>query len=255
MIQEYVNIVDHIQTAIDPLTAIAIGSSLVKGIGGAIQSIGAGKRLRRLKDPGYQIPKEFETNLGQAEQLARVGMPSEQYNLASTNIQRGTQAGLRQLSRMSNPFAGIAGVARSQSDALANLDAANAAARRQNILGAMGARSQLAQQKLAQQQYAQQRYMDQFNQAQAQMGAGLQNVFGGISGIGNVAMMSQMYGGQNAPKTMGDKYGMGELPRATSVGVSNVGIPQANVNLFKPQPFGLRNQGMPSTTNMIPFPR
>lgn len=178
---------------------ISIGSTALAGAQGRRQQRQAQEMMRNLKDPGFQVPEEFAQNLAQAEQLAKVGMPAEQYNLAATNIQRGTQAGLRQLGRMSNPFAGIAGLARTQSDALANLDAANAAARRQNIMGAMGARSQMAQAKLAQQQYAQQRFFEQMNQAQALQGAGMQNVAGALSGLGNVGMMLNAYGGVPRP--------------------------------------------------------
>lgn len=178
---------------------ISMGSTALAGAQGRRQQRQAQDMMRNLKDPGFQVPEEFAQNLAQAEQLAKVGMPAEQYNLASTNIQRGTQAGLRQLGRMSNPFAGIAGLARTQTDALAGLDAANAAARRQNIMGAMGARSQMAQAKLAQQQYGQQRFFEQMNQAQALQGAGMQNVAGALSGLGNIGMMLNMYGGAARP--------------------------------------------------------
>ena len=171
--------------------------------------------------------------MAQAEQMSRMGLPAEQYNLAATNIQRGTQAGLRQLGRMSNPFAGIAGLARGQSDALASLDAANAAARRQNLLGAMGARTQLAQAKLAQQQYAQQRYMEQVNQANALIGAGRQNVSGALGGLANIGMGIATAGFGNTP-TMGQQYGLPTIPRTSTVGIGNIGAP--------------------STTNLIPFP-
>lgn len=190
MIQEYSNIIEHLQVAepISLLTGLALGSSALKGIGGLFQSSSAKRKLRKLKDPGYQIPEEFGQNLAQAEQMARQGMPSQEYNLATTNIQRGTQAGLRQLSRMSNPFAGIAGIARTQTDALSRLDAQNAAVRRQNMLQAMGARRELAGQKLAMQQYAQQRYMDQVNMANALRGAGIQNTFGALGNIASIGM-------------------------------------------------------------------
>jgi len=169
--------------------AIAAGAgAAAKGISGASQVSRGKKALRRAVDPGYNIPKEFETNLSQAENMARVGLPSQEYNLASTNIQRGTQAGLRQLGRMSNPFAGIAGLQRGQSDAFARLDASNAAARRQNMLQAMGARRELAGQKLAQQQYAQQGYFDKVNQANALIGAGRQNVAGAFNTVSNIGL-------------------------------------------------------------------
>ena len=168
--------------------AIGIGSSLLKGISGLIQTGKANKALRKLKDPGYVIPDEYGKNLGEAENLAKTGMPSEQYNQAQTNIQRGSQTGLRQLGRMSNPFAAIQGLARGQQEAGLSLDVANAAARRQNILGAMGARREMAGQKLAQQQYNQQTYMDKMNAANALTGAGWQNIGGGLSSIGSAGM-------------------------------------------------------------------
>lgn len=199
----------------DPLTAISIGAGALKGIGGLIQQGKANKMRRKLKDPGYNIPDEFNRNVGVAENLSRLGMPSEQYNQASTNIQRGTQAGLRQLGRMGNPFAAIQGLARGQSDAFANLDASNAAARRQNILQAMGARRELAGQRLAQQQYNQQRYFEGVNEANAMRGAGLQNMFGGVTDIGKVGLYGMNSGaGTTQPKGFGVssmQQGLGKL--------------------------------------------
>jgi hypothetical protein len=173
-------------------------------------------------DPGYNIPKEFEENLAKSENMARTGLPSQEYNLATTNIQRGTQAGLRQLGRMSNPFAGIAGLARSQSDSLGRLDAANAQARRQNILQAMGARRELAGQRLAKQQYAQERYFDRVNQANALIGAGRQNVsggFGSLVGLGMQIASSE----KNDSRTMGDKYNQPQMDRVSGSGVTYSG--------------------------------
>jgi hypothetical protein len=74
------------------------------------------------------------------------------------------------------------------------LDVSNASARRQNILQAMGARREMAGQQLAQQQYAQNRYFDKVNEANARIGAGTQNIFGGISDIGTAGLMGMMGG-------------------------------------------------------------
>lgn len=195
--------------AIPLALGIAAGAGALKAGLGFLQQAKGKKMLKKAKDPGYVIPEGFSKNVGQAEQMARTGLPSQEYNLASTNIQRGTQAGLRQLSRMSNPFAGIAGLARSQSDSFARLDAQNAAARRQNILQAMGARREMAAQQLAQQQYAQNRYFDKVNEAQARIGAGTQNIFGGLSDIGTAAIMSGMGGGSGASGASSDTSGAG----------------------------------------------
>jgi hypothetical protein len=173
---------------------LAAGIASGVGVLGGLFSGGAQKKKGRRMlaeaqklDPGYQIPKEFEQNLAQSENMARVGMPSQEYNLAGTNIQRNTQAGLRQLGRMSNPFAGIAGLQRGQNDAFARLDAQNANVRRQNILQAMGARRDLAGQKLNAQQYQQQKYFDAVNQANAMIGAGIQSQNQAFSGLTQAA--------------------------------------------------------------------
>ena len=85
---------------------IGVAAGATKAISGASQVKKGKKALAAAKDPGFQVPEDYYTNLAQAEQMARRGLPAEQYNLAATNIQRGTQAELRQLGRMSNPFAG-----------------------------------------------------------------------------------------------------------------------------------------------------
>jgi hypothetical protein len=209
---------------------ISGAGSLLSGLFGGGQKKKARKMLANLRDPGYQIPKEFEQNLGQAENMAKVGMPSEQYNLAGTNIQRGTQAGLRQLSRMSNPFAGIAGLQRGQNDAFAQLDAQNAAVRRQNLLGAMGARRELAGQKLAQQQYAQQDYMNKVNQANALMGAGMQNQGNAITGLLKTGL-TMLGGGDfgSGKQTMGQVLGNPTIDYASGTGVTNYGKPRTSL--------------------------
>lgn len=200
---------------------VAAGAGLLKAGLGFLQQAKGKKMLKKAKDPGYVIPEGFNKNLGQAEQMARTGLPAQEYNLASTNIQRGTQAGLRQLSRMSNPFAGIAGLARGQSDSFARLDASNAAARRQNILQAMGARRELAGQQLAQQQYAQNRYFEKVNEANARIGAGTQNIFGGISDIGTAGIMSGLGGGTTDTETTTSA----PTPYSTQKYLSGLGMP------------------------------
>jgi len=205
---------------------LSIGSSIIGGLSGIGQKSKAKRMLEGLKDPGYVIPEEFQKNLAISENMARTGLPSQQYNLASTNIQRGTQAGLRQLGRMSNPFAGIAGLARSQSDAFSQLDASNAAARRQNLLGAMGARRELAGQKLNQQQYNQRRYEEAVNEANALMGAGQQNFAGALGSLAQFGMYKSLYGNNTIPKT---------TPKTTGLTNASVGAPTFNTS----DPLGL----------------
>jgi hypothetical protein len=179
----------------------AIGS-IGQGIAGLLQAGKAKKMMKRLQDPGYKIPKEFAQNLAIAENMAQTGMPAEQYNKGQQDINRAGTAGFRALSRSSNPAAGAASLLRGQTDALNNLNVANASARRQNILGAMGARREFAGQKLAQQQYAQKQYADEYNQLNALRGAGIQNTIGGISSLGQLGLYSNIYGKVKEPETV-----------------------------------------------------
>jgi hypothetical protein len=179
--------------------AIAAGAGLLKAGAGIYQQAKGKKMLKKTIDPGYKIPKGFGQNLAQSEQLARVGMPSQQYNQAQQNISRNVGTGVRALSRSANPAAGVAGLVRAQNDATMGLDVSNASARRQNILQAMGARREMAGQQLAQQQYAQNRYFDKVNEANARIGAGTQNIFGGISDIGTAGLMGMMGGKKPDP--------------------------------------------------------
>lgn len=198
----------------------ALGS-IGQGIAGLFQAGKAKKMMKRLQDPGYKIPKEFAQNLAIAENMAQTGMPAEQYNKGQQDINRAGTAGLRALSRSSNPSAGAASLLRGQTDALNNLNVANASARRQNILGAMGARREFAGQKLAKQQYEQQAYSDAYNQLNAMRGAGIQNTIGGMSGLGQLGLYSNIYGQSPSTRTMGDKLGLGTISSAMSSGVQN----------------------------------
>jgi hypothetical protein len=177
---------------------IAAGAGLLKAGLGFLQQAKGKKMLKNTVDPGYVIPPGYEKTVGEAEQAAKRGLSPQEYNLASTNIQRSSQEGLRQLGRMSNPFAGIAGLARSQSDSFSKLAGQDNQIRRQNILQAIGARREMSGQQLAKQQYSQNRYFDKVNDANARIGAGTQNMFGGLGDIGTAGIYGSMGGKKNA---------------------------------------------------------
>ena len=219
--------------------AIAAGAGLLKAGAGVYQQAKGKKMLKKTIDPGYKIPKGFGQNLAQSEQLARVGMPSQQYNQAQQNISRNVGTGVRALSRSANPVAGVAGLVRAQNDATMGLDVSNAAAKRQNILQAMGARREMAGQQLAQQQYAQNRYFDKVNEANARIGAGTQNIFGGISDIGTAGVMSMM-GGNKAPS-----LGQDDSAYTGNIG-SNLPVGQYGTRLFGSQGGGFGSGMLPN---------
>jgi hypothetical protein len=230
----------------NPLGAgIAAGAGLLKAGLGFFQQAKGKKMLKNAKDPGYKIPKGYGKNLAQAEILAKTGMPSEQYNLAQQNILRNVGTATRQLGRSSNPSAGLASLLRGQNEGIMGLDVANAQARRQNILQAMSSRREMAQQQLAQQQYAQNRYFDKVNEANARIGAGTQNIFGGLSDIGSAGIMGSMSGQQ--PQT--NTSSMGSMPNFNvSDFFKKSGMPSPGTSAFQSFP-GIKKIGAPSVTN------
>jgi hypothetical protein len=168
---------------------ISIGSSIAGLLGG----IGQKKRARKAMEEAEKLNPGvagYESIANEAKQAARQGMSAQEYNLAQTGIERGTQTGLRQLGRMANPFAGISAVQRNQNDAFAQLNASNEGIKRQNRAASWQAQSQL-------QQARQQQYADAYNQAQALMGAGQQNTAGALGSLGQFGLMQSLYGQGN----------------------------------------------------------
>jgi hypothetical protein len=201
---------------------IAAGAGLLKAGLGFAQQLKGKKMLKKTIDPGYKIPKGFGKTLAQSEQMAKSGLGSQQYNQAQQSISRNVGTGVRALSRSSNPAAGVAGLVRAQNDATLGLEVSNAAAKRQNILQAMGARREMAGQQLAQQQYSQNRYFDKVNEANARIGAGTQNIFGGISDIGTAGLMAGMAGKGTATQPGNQSV---YKPYNTQEYLSNLGMP------------------------------
>jgi hypothetical protein len=172
---------------------ISAAPSVIKGIQGIFQGAKGKKLAKQNVRPTYEIPKEFQQNLAIAENMGRVGLPQQQYNQAQQNFQRNQAGALRQFGRMGNPR-GLAGIVRAGNDATLNLDVADAQARLANQRAAMGYRGQMGQQQLAKQQWDKfGRYQENAAAASALMGAGRQNVMGGLSELSQVGQM-YMYG-------------------------------------------------------------
>jgi hypothetical protein len=93
---------------------------------------------------------------------------------------------------MGNPR-GLAGIVRAGNDATLNLDVADANARLANQRAAMGYRGQMGQQQLAKQQWDRfGKYQENAAAASALMGAGRQNVMGGLSELSQVGQTYMM---------------------------------------------------------------
>lgn len=167
---------------------ISAAPAALKGIQGIFQGIKGKKMAKANVRPTYQIPTGFGKNVAEAEAEARTGLPQQQYNRALQNIQRNQSAGLRQIGRTGRGGS-VAGLARAGMDAGLNLDVADAEARARNRQMARGYRTQLSQQELAKQSYDKfAKYEEDAAAAEALMGAGRQNLMGGLSDMSRVGM-------------------------------------------------------------------
>jgi hypothetical protein len=180
---------------------ISAGLGAIKGITGLFQSIRGNQILKHTKRPGYDIPGEFQQNVGLAKDIKTAGgMPRAQYLNALQNISRNQNFGLTQLGDRRGVTAGIGLLAKRGNDAALNLDVQDAGMAMQNrILGTklqMNALQTLAGQRLAKQNWEKfQPYQQKIQEAHALIGSGMQNAFNGLSDIGNSFMADNMYSG------------------------------------------------------------
>lgn len=175
--------------------AASLGVGLYKSIKQNSEANGIDKNNPR---PSYTIPDEYKQNVLAAQNMARVGLPSQQYNDQQNAINRNQAGGLGALSRTPN-VGGVASVVRQSNDANNHLNAQDAVARQNNERYAIGQNAQLGAQKLAQQQYNKfDKYTEDYNKAAALRGASNQNLQGAFNGAGQLATNLYGYGQMNS---------------------------------------------------------
>lgn len=191
------------------IAGISAIPSLVKGIGGLL-GIGKGNRMARNNPrPILQVNENIAKNAAMAEQMARTGLPQQQYNQALQNQQRNFNGVTTALGRSANSSAGLAGLLRASNDAALNLDVQDANARQNNQRFAFGQRSALANEQNRVIDYNQvQKYRENAAAAAETINAGRQNAFGGLSDLSQIgaAYLSNANGGsssQQQPNQLG----------------------------------------------------
>lgn len=186
--------------------AIPLAVEGTKALIGGIQAIKGAKDLKKLQRPVYEIPDEIKQNMTEAELMALEGLPAQQKAQYVQNIQRSLQSGMKGLQSRKAGVAGITDLVQSQNDAFSNLVSMDAVQRQQNQMVAQQRRSEMAQykdkafdiNKIAP-------YYEKAQAAQANIGAGLQNIVGALD-MG--AAVSAYGGGGNKQQeaTMQDEF-------------------------------------------------
>lgn len=170
-------------------TALSGLGILAKGITGIFQGSKANKIDKNNIRPIQEVQQEYLKNVSEAENMARTGLPQQQYLMGLQNQQRNLNGVLGSLRRSANPSAGLGSLLRASNDATMNLDVADANARTQNQRFAMGQRGILAQQKQnAFDWNKKSKYLADFARAQALRGAGAQNLMGAFGDTQQLGM-------------------------------------------------------------------
>ncbi len=178
-----------------PLIAAAALPTAIKGISGLFGILKGNRRAKRNQFPLTQVDENIQKNAAIAEEMARTGLPAEQYNIAKQNIDRNRAIATNSIGRSSNPTAGINSILRGSNDAMLNLDAQNAGARLSNKKFAFGAREALAREKQRVFNWNKaKRYQDEADAASQQINAGKQNAFGSLT---DASMLAQAYFGND----------------------------------------------------------
>lgn len=213
---------------------MSLGTGIYKGIKADAQA----NKLANQPRPTYQIPQEYKDNLAIAKNMARIGLPQQQYNDQQNSINKSQAGAIGALGNSANPGANLAAIVRAGDDANSRLNSQDAQARQANQRYAIQQQSALGNQKLQQQQYNQfDKYSEDFNRAQALRGAAnadWNNAFNGASAVagglasayndGNLGFSSGTPSGGNwgSGLTSNPNFAYGATPDFKGIGFGNL---------------------------------
>lgn len=164
--------------------AANIAGGLVSGVTGFFQRRKAKKELAKLQRPTYEVPNEIMQNQKMAQQAANEGLPSEQYAQAMQGIQRQQNSALNAAGGRRGVLMALPGIQQQSNDQTLNLNVKNAQARMNNKQQLYGINSQVAGYRdKAFNINKLQPYQEDKNYYQSMLGAGNQNMIGGIDKI------------------------------------------------------------------------
>jgi hypothetical protein len=158
----------------------SLGAIATAGLGAAQLGYGLYQQSKN-KRPTYEIPPEIKANMTLAQQQALQGLPEEQKQQFINNTQRSQAFSMSQLGSRKAGLSGVAAINQQGQDAYGNLMAQDAQARMQNQNKLYAANQTMADYKdQAFQLNESNLYYEKTAQNNAMMGAGIQNLTGGL---------------------------------------------------------------------------
>lgn len=219
---------------------IAGAGALAKGITGIIQS----RKARRIEKSNPFVTENanplFQKNVAIAENMARVGMPQQQYNNAINNIGRNQAGAIRQLGRSANPGAGLASMVRASNDATIGVDIKDANDRVNNQRFASGQRLNLAQEQNRVWDWnKRQKFLQLLSKSEALKGAGMQNMMGAFNDVSRIGMTALMGGGIGGAESVSINQNPSQVNSQLMSWMganANSGLPGNNLSKLMSQP-------------------
>lgn len=183
-----------------------VGAAVGGLIGGGVSLIEGETQKKKANSllgqprPGYNIPKEVLDNQQISQNLALTGLPSAQYEQAMKNIQRQSNQAISSAQDRRAGIGLIGTIQQKANDATANLDAKNAEARRKNIGTLLQQNQNVAGYRDKQFDWnKKQKYQQDYNYGMSLLGAGNQNIVGGIdkgvAGLMRSGAFNGLFGG------------------------------------------------------------
>ena len=168
--------------------AVSGGISIAKGIS---QKNQAKKLSANNPYPEQKIPNAILANQEMAKQQATQGLPSEVYQNSIKNIDRSANSALRMATDRRGGLGLIGSIERNVNDAKGNLGVADANARRQNQQQLYGVNNQVGQwENNVWDWNKRQKYLQTAASIRGLMGAGDQNLYGGIDRLSSGGLMA-----------------------------------------------------------------
>jgi len=169
------------------MTWVAAGVAVVGGgiqVYQGIQQKKAGKEAEIAalsSKPEFTIPPEIAKNMSEAEMRAYQGLPDEQKSAFLDNQQRAAQTALRSSSDRRGGLGMISQIQAQQDRSSLDLLQQDVAARDKNVLRAQEARNVMASYRDKRFEHEYNEYSADLDYARAQVGAGMQNIAGGLT--------------------------------------------------------------------------
>lgn len=174
----------------------------ISAVGGGLQAYQGWKQAKagreaenQLVKPEFEIPTEIVKNMSLAEKRAYQGLTDEQKRQFLENQQRTSQAALRSSSDRRGGLGMISQIQAQENLSNRQLLQADMSAQEANIQKAMEARSVMAAYKDKRFEHQYNEYVSDLDYARAQIGAGKQNIAGGLNTIASSAMTVAGAGG------------------------------------------------------------